>query len=95
MKDVSWFVLAAVLEIAGCFVFWQWARAGHSARWLLPGLALLAGFAWVLTRVDGIYIAAALLWLWIVEGRRPDAWDLTGAGICIAGALVILHAPRG
>ncbi|MCX7824199.1 MAG: YnfA family protein [Verrucomicrobiae bacterium] len=106
MKDIFWFVLAAVLEIAGCFAFWQWARQERSAWWLLPGLALLAAFAWALTRVDvahagrayaiygGIYIAASLLWLWAVEGRRPDGWDLGGAAICIAGALVILYAPR-
>ncbi|WP_352885672.1 hypothetical protein [Mesorhizobium sp. M0862] len=26
----------------------------------------------------GIYIVAALLWLWLGEGHRPDAWNLTG-----------------
>jgi small multidrug resistance family-3 protein len=29
-----------------------------------------------------------------VEGRAPDRWDLAGAGICIAGALVILYGQR-
>lgn len=43
----------------------------------------------------GIYIAASLAWLWLVEGRAPDRWDLAGAAVCIAGALVILYAPRG
>ncbi|TIU59364.1 MAG: hypothetical protein E5W25_33105, partial [Mesorhizobium sp.] len=42
----------------------------------------------------GIYIAASLGWLWLVEGVRPDRWDLAGAAICIAGASVILLAPR-
>ncbi|MBN9058522.1 MAG: YnfA family protein, partial [Rhizobiales bacterium] len=43
----------------------------------------------------GIYIALSILWLWIVEGARPDRWDFVGAAICIAGASVILFAPRG
>jgi small multidrug resistance family-3 protein len=42
----------------------------------------------------GIYIAASLAWLWSVEGRVPDRWDMIGAGIAIAGALVILYMPR-
>jgi small multidrug resistance family-3 protein len=42
----------------------------------------------------GIYIAGSLAWLWSVEGRVPDRWDIIGAGIAIAGALVILYMPR-
>lgn len=101
-----WFVLAALAEIAGCFAFWAWLRKGESVWWVAPGVASLALFAWVLTRVDsahagrafaaygGVYIAASLLWLWRVEGVRPDRWDMIGAAICLAGAAVILFAPR-
>jgi drug/metabolite transporter superfamily protein YnfA len=42
----------------------------------------------------GIYITSALLWLWIVEGVRPDRWDLGGAALCLAGAAVILFGPH-
>jgi len=97
---------AAALEIAGCFAFWAWARLGQPVWWLLPGLAALALFAYLLTLVDsaaagrayaaygGVYIAASLLWLWLIEGTRPDVWDLTGAAICLVGAAVILFGPR-
>ncbi|MFC3713124.1 YnfA family protein [Sphingoaurantiacus capsulatus] len=100
------YVLAAVAEIAGCFSFWAWARNGASAWWLLPGMASLALFAWLLTLVDsaaagrayaaygGVYIAASLAWLWLVEGVRPDRWDLIGVAVCLAGAAIILLAPR-
>lgn len=106
MKSLLPFVLAALLEIGGCFAFWQWLRSERSALWIAPGMLCLAGFAWFLTRADvsfagrayaaygGIYIAAALSWLWVVEGQRPDRWDLGGAALCIAGALVILLGPR-
>ena len=100
------FLLAALAEIAGCFAFWAWARLGRSAWWLLPGLSALAFFAWALTLADtpaagrayaaygGVYIATALGWLWAAEGVRPDRYDLTGAGLCLLGAGVILLAPH-
>jgi small multidrug resistance family-3 protein len=40
-----------------------------------------------------VYVAAALAWLVIVEGARPDRWDLL-VGICLVGTLVIVLAPR-
>ena len=43
----------------------------------------------------GIYIAASLMWLWLAEGIRPDRWDMIGAAVCLAGASIILLAPRG
>ena len=100
------FVGAAVAEIAGCFAFWAWLRLGKTALWLVPGMASLALFAYLLTLVDvehagrsyaaygGVYIVAAIVWLWIAEGVRPDRWDVLGAGICVAGAAVILCGPR-
>ncbi len=100
------FVAAALCEIGGCFSFWAWLRLGKSALWLVPGVALLMAFAWLLTLVDssaagrayatygGIYIAASLGWLWVAEGVRPDRWDIVGAAVCIAGACIILLAPR-
>ena len=97
---------AAIAEIAGCFAFWAWLRQGQSILWLIPGIASLALFAWLLTLVDaehagrtyaaygGVYIASALVWLWAVEGVRPDRWDLIGVCICLVGAGVILFGPR-
>ncbi|MFY0736315.1 YnfA family protein [Aurantimonas sp. NFXS3] len=101
------YVAAALAEIAGCFAMWSWLRSGASGLWLVPGLASLALFAFLLTLVPveaagrafaaygGIYIAASLGWLWLVEGSRPDRWDMAGAGLCLVGAAIILWAPRG
>lgn len=106
MRPILLQVLAAFLEIAGCFAFWAWLRLGRSALWTLPGLLSLILFALVLTRIDsvaagrafaaygGVYIAASLVWLWAVEKQVPDRWDLTGAAICLAGAAIILFGPR-
>jgi len=101
------YAAAALAEIAGCFSFWAWLRLEKSPLWLVPGLACLVLFAWLLTlspadaagrayaAYGGVYVAASLLWLWLAEGFRPDRWDLLGAAICIGGASVILFAPRG
>jgi small multidrug resistance family-3 protein len=106
LSSVLVFVAAAVAEIAGCFAFWAWLRLGQSPRWIVPGIAALALFAVLLTRTDaafagrayaaygGVYIAASLIWLWLIEGARPDRWDLLGALICLSGAAVILLGPR-
>lgn len=100
------YLLAALAEIAGCFAFWAWLRMGKPAWWLVPGCASLVLFAWLLTLVEtehagrayaaygGIYIAAALLWLWRAEGVRPDRWDVVGVSLCLAGSAVILLAPH-
>ncbi|MDJ0276795.1 hypothetical protein QLH51_08305 [Sphingomonas sp. 2R-10] len=46
------------------------------------------------TPYGGIYICASLLWLWSVEGIRPDRWDVGGAALCLIGTCVILLGPR-
>lgn len=105
---ISVFVVAALLEVGGCFAFWLWLRRGMSFPIAGLGVASLIGFAFMLTRVDsafagrayaaygGIYIAASLLWLWIAEHQRPNTTDVIGAGLAVAGALVIIgFAPKG
>lgn len=100
------YIGAALAEIAGCFAFWAWLRLDKSPWWLLPGTASLCLFAYLLTLVEGehagrtyaayggVYIAAALCWLWLAEGAKPDRWDLVGTTVCLAGAAIILWGPR-
>jgi small multidrug resistance family-3 protein len=100
------YAAAALAEIAGCFSVWAWLRMGKSPLWLGPGLLSLVAFAWLLTRIDadfagrayaaygGIYIVASLFWLWAVENKLPDRWDVIGAAVCLLGAAVILLGPR-
>ena len=101
-----YYAAAAVAEIAGCFAFWAWLRLGHSPLWLIPGALSLAAFAYLLTRIDtgyagrayaayaGIYLVASLGWLWIIEGTRPDRWDVIGGAVALLGAALILFGPR-
>lgn len=100
------YIGAALAEIGGCFAFWAWLRLGKSPWWTAPGTVSLVLFAWLLTRVDsdaagrayaaygGVYVCASLLWLWAVDGVRPDRWDVAGGLVCIAGTGMILLGPR-
>jgi small multidrug resistance family-3 protein len=66
-------------------------------------VASLIALALALTRVDsafaarayaaygGIYIAASLVWLWLIEGQAPRRTDLVGAALAISGALITLE----
>lgn len=105
-KSLLIYIVAGFAEIAGCFAAWLWLKEGRSAWLLVPGLCSLALFALILTRIEaesagrayaaygGVYITASLIWMRVVEGRTPDKWELLGAGICLAGAALILFAPR-
>lgn len=106
LVTIGAYIGAALAEIAGCFAFWAWLRAGKSILWLIPGMASLALFAYLLTLAEvaaagrayaaygGIYITASLGWLWLVEGVRPDRWDVTGSVMCLIGMAIILYGHR-
>ena len=95
------FAITAAAEIFGCYTFYLWLTLKRSPLWLLPGVASLALFAWLLTlhptaagrtyaAYGGIYIAASLAWLKWVDGQPPDRWDFLGALVCLTGAVIIL-----
>ena len=70
--------------------------------WWLCSVCEPDRFRFALTRVDsafagrayaaygGIYIAASLVWLWLIEGQAPTRTDLLGAALAISGALIII-----
>jgi len=105
LKTFGLFALTALAEILGCWLPWLWLRQNASIWLLLPAALSLAAFAWLLTlhptasgRVyaayGGVYISAALLWLWLVDGVKPTRWDLIGAALCLCGMLVIIWGSR-
>jgi small multidrug resistance family-3 protein len=105
LETLGLFVITAVAEIVGCYLPYLWLKKNGPAWLLIPAMASLALFAWLLTlhptaagRVyaayGGVYVAVAIVWLWLVDGNRPTAWDLIGAAIAVTGMAVIMLGPR-
>jgi small multidrug resistance family-3 protein len=104
-KTFALFVITAVAEILGCYLPYLWLKKNGSPWLLIPALASLAIFAWLLTlhptaagRVyaayGGVYICVAIAWLWLVDEVRPTSWDLIGAAIALTGMAIIMLGPR-
>lgn len=105
LKTVGLFILTALTEIVGCYLPYLWLREDKSIWLLLPAAFSLAIFAWLLSlhptaagRVyaayGGVYIFVAILWLWVVDGVKPTAWDVAGSLVAILGMGIIMFAPK-
>ena len=105
MKIFLLYLATALAEIVGCYLPYLWLRQHGSAWLLLPALLSLALFAWLLTLHDaasgrvyaaygGVYIGAAIAWLWAVDGVRPSAWDVAGVAVALLGMVLIAFQPR-
>lgn len=106
LHTVGLFVVTAVAEIVGCYLPYLWLQKSASPWVLLPAAASLALFAWLLSlhpaaagRVyaayGGVYVSVALVWLWLVDGVRPQVWDFVGVAVTLIGMSIIVLAPRG
>lgn len=106
MKSILFFLVAGLGEISGCYAFWIWLRLDKGMIWIVPGILALVIFAAALTQIEaanagrvyaaygGIYILSSIVWLWLVEGVKPDRGDLIGVGIALIGTAVILFTPH-
>ena len=99
-RAVALFIATAIAEIVGCYLPYLWLRRQGSAWLLLPALASLALFVWLLSlqpsaagRVyaayGGVYVAVAMLWLWRVDRVAMTAWDVIGATVSVVGMAII------
>ena len=107
LRSIALFVLAAIAEIGGAWLVWQGFREHRGLLWIAAGVLALGCYGFVaafqpdphfgriLAAYGGVFVAGSLLWGVIVDGFRPDRWDLAGAGLCLIGVAVIMYAPRG
>lgn len=105
-RSVALFVLAALTEIGGAWLVWQGVREHRG--WLWIGLGVLSlgvygfvatlqpdpNFGRILAAYGGVFVAGSLAWGMVLDGFRPDRWDLAGALLCLTGVAVIMYAPR-
>jgi small multidrug resistance family-3 protein len=98
------YLMTALAEIVGCYMWWLWLRQDKSAWLGVAGLAVLAIFAWLLTLHEaasgrvyaaygGVYIGIAIAWLWVIDGIKPSIWDVAGVSLALAGMAVIVLQP--
>lgn len=105
-RSVALFVLAAVAEIGGAWLVWQGVREHRGVLWVGLGVISLGlygfvatfqpdpNFGRILAAYGGVFVAGSLAWGMVLDGFRPDRWDITGALLCLAGVAVIMYAPR-
>jgi small multidrug resistance family-3 protein len=106
VRSILLFVLAAVAEIGGAWLIWQGVREHRGAAWIGAGIVALgaygfiatlqpdANFGRILAAYGGVFVAGSLAWGTLVDGFRPDRFDLIGASICLVGVGVIMYSPR-
>jgi small multidrug resistance family-3 protein len=106
VRSVVLFVLAAFAEIGGAWLIWQGVREHRGVAWIGAGIVALAGYGFVATlqpdanfgrilaAYGGIFVVGSLAWGRVVDGFRPDRFDLAGSAVCLVGVAIIMYAPR-
>jgi small multidrug resistance family-3 protein len=106
IRSLLLFALAALAEIGGAWLVWQSVREQRGMWFAAAGIVALAFYGFVaafqsevhfgrvLAAYGGVFVAGSLAWAMVVDGFRPDRYDLAGALLCLAGVAVIMYAPR-
>jgi small multidrug resistance family-3 protein len=106
LRSIVLFALAALAEIGGAWMVWQGVREHRGLAWIGAGIAALGAYGFVATFQDepnfgrilaaygGVFVAGSLVWGVVLDGFRPDRYDIVGALVCLAGVAVIMYAPR-
>ncbi len=105
-RSVALFLAAAVLEIGGAWLVWQGVREHRGWLWIGLGVVALGTYGFVATlqsdvhfgrilaAYGGVFVAGSLAWGMVLDGYRPDRFDVVGALVCLVGVAVIMYAPR-
>jgi small multidrug resistance family-3 protein len=105
LVSVIFFFVAGLCEIGGGYLIWLWLRDGMG--WMLGVLGGFILFAYgivptfqpyhfhrIYSAYGGIFIVMALLWGWVVQGIKPDMFDIIGATVSLIGVIIIFYIPR-
>ena len=79
LLSILFFILAGLAEIGGG---------------IIPTFQPEASFGKVYAAYGGVFIALSILWGWLVDGLRPDMYDIIGGLVCLVGVYIIMYAPR-
>ena len=105
LLSIFYFLLAGIAEIGGGYLVWLYMRDDKSPLYLLAGAIILilygiiptfqpeASFGKVYAAYGGVFIALSILWGWLIDGLRPDMYDIIGGLVCLVGVYIIMYAP--
>ncbi|MDP3891455.1 YnfA family protein [Nocardioides sp.] len=105
-RSLILFCVAALFEIGGAWLVWQGVREHRGWIWIGAGVIALglygfaatlqpdANFGRILAAYGGVFVAGSLAWGMVVDGFRPDRYDVTGALVCLVGVAIIMYSPR-
>jgi small multidrug resistance family-3 protein len=106
-RSVALFAVAALFEIGGAWLVWQGVREHRGWLWIGAGVVALGAYGFIATfqsdphfgrilaAYGGVFVAGSLAWGMVMDGFRPDRWDVIGSLVCLVGVAVIMYAPRG
>ncbi|XVU24538.1 YnfA family protein [Actinoplanes sp. CA-054009] len=106
LRSIALFLLAALAEIGGAWLVWQGVREHRGLLFAGAGVIALgaygfvatlqpdANFGRILAAYGGVFVAGSLAWGMLVDGFRPDRYDVIGAAVCLAGVGIIMYPPR-
>jgi small multidrug resistance family-3 protein len=106
LRSIALFLFAAVAEIGGAWLIWQGVREHRGLTWIGAGIIALGlygfvatlqpdpNFGRILAAYGGVFVAGSLAWAVVLDGFKPDRYDVIGATICLIGVTVIMYAPR-
>ena len=53
-----------------------------------------ARFGRVYATYGGFFIVLSLVWGWVLDGNKPDSWDLIGGAVSLVGVAINMYWPR-
>lgn len=107
IRSLLLFFAAALAEVGGAWLVWQGVREHRGVLWIGLGIVSLGAYGFIATfqptshfgRIlagyGGVFVVGSLLWGVLLDGFRPDRYDLAGAAVCLLGVGLIMYAPRG
>ena len=99
------FVVAAIAEIGGGYLVWQWIKEKKKIVFgLLGGFILFvygiiptlqpSNFGRIYAAYGGIFVIITIIWGVFIDKKKPDRYEVIGGIIVLIGALVIFYFPR-
>lgn len=97
--------VAALMEIGGGYLVWQWIREKKGVvLGLIGGIILIlygiiptlqpSHFGRTYPGYGGIFIISSIAWGTIVDNKKPDRFEIIGSLVPVCDAIILFYTPR-